>query len=198
MGGSEAGYPESMRTDDAQQPNTIVATFADAHAAKRAADRLREAGFGPDRIDVGRDTDSKQVGAAEQVEERDHIVMSPGPVPVATESMVKGGGLGIVSGGLLFAVAGLVIGFVLVAMGVLDDPAMVGVTTLAAGLFGAVAGMVIGAGKKAAEDKDEALHAAGQTPVGVSAPTAEELERAETILREAGAERIDHFDGRQA
>lgn len=136
--------------------------------------------------------DSTAAVRAEMRDELEASVQGPGPIGPFTKSMSRGIAIWLPVATVIGALLGALIG--LIPWGfTLPMRLLIGVSI---GIFaGATVGFVVGgAFRPRTEAEGGAMAAERGVALGVHADTAEDLDRAETVLRRFGPERLDRVD----
>ena len=153
-----------------QRPRTAAASFESRDEAERAVDRLRQAGFGEERV-----------GWAMRGEDK-------GDRPEGTEDAAKGAGTGALAGGALGAAGAAAAMALIPGIGPFLAGGYLGTVLIAAG-GGAVAGGLLGGLTGMGMDEDEAKHYDEQFKAGrvvVTVDAGDRYTEAADILRDGG------------
>ncbi len=169
--------------------HNVVAGFTDRDKVEEAVVRLEEAGVPRSEIRIQTSADRALVGKAEMREEIDRAWGGPA-FSIATEHQTKGAATWTPIGTIIGAAVGALVGLVF-----FDGAAGMIASVVGLALAGATAGVLIGGfvGPKAV-DADHAEAQEQRVVVAVHSEVQEHVEKAQHLLGEVGAERVERFD----
>jgi hypothetical protein len=164
----------------------VVATFLEPEDADRAVRALDQMGFDRDDISLLGREDRLAVYQAEEESESSELPkgVAKGVATKSAAGTAAGGIAGFVAGAAAFGIPGI-------------GPAVgagIWAATASGAVAGAVAGGVMGGIQETWAARYEDAVKEGRVLVGVHSGDAKDVDSAERIMREAGAERTDRFD----
>jgi hypothetical protein len=166
--------------------HNVIATYLEPESADRAVRSLEREGVDRSNISLLGQEDRLAVYQAEEEAESEELPkgVAKGVAATSAAGTAAGGIAGFIAGAAAFGIPGI-------------GPAVgAGIWAAVAGgaVAGSVAGGVIGGIRETWAARYEDAVKEGRVLVGVHSDDAGEIESAEKILREAGAERTDRFD----